>query len=372
MLVDRGHRELPIRADFVGKNLPTTRAEDVRVRLAEIDGDDGRHRAVGPADPAGREDRTAVKRHLLSIDDLDRPSSTSCSTSSEAFLDVTRRDIPKVPALRGKTVVSLFYEESTRTRLVVRDRGQAALGRHDVVQRRARRRCKKGESLRDTVQTIEAMGIDAIVVRHRLPPARRTGSRSGSTRAVVNAGDGRHEHPTQALLDVLTLRRHRGPSLDGLPGRDRRRHPPLAASRAATCGAAPRSAPRSRSSRPPTLLPESLEGWPVTVTHDLDDVLGRRSTSSMLLRIQHERQAAALFPTLREYTAGTGSPSTRASRLKPDTLVMHPGPMNRGVEIATEVADAPAVARSPSRSPTASPSAWPSSTQLLGSGGPVA
>jgi aspartate carbamoyltransferase catalytic subunit len=198
---------------------------------------------------------------------------------------------------------------------------------------------KKGESLRDTVQTIAAMGIDAIVMRHPAAgaPARIT---QWTDASVINAGDGRHAHPTQAVLDMLTLRRHRGPKLDGL--------------RVAIIG----DVRHSRVARsdvkaldllgaeitlvaPPTLLPESLEGWPVEVSYDLDDVIPDLDVV-MLLRMQFERQQQALFPTVREYTARYGLTAARAERLKPDALVMHPGPMNRGVEVAAEVADGPA------------------------------
>jgi aspartate carbamoyltransferase catalytic subunit len=196
----------------------------------------------------------------------------------------------------------------------------------------------KGEDLRDTVQTIAAMGIDALVVRH---PGAGAPARVASwiEAAIVNAGDGRHEHPTQALLDVLTLRQHRGDELDGLQVAivGDIRHSRVARSdvKALTMlGAAVTLV------APPTLLPESLEGWPVVVSHELDDVLGDVDVV-MLLRIQLERQQEALFPTLREYTARYGLTEARADRLRPDALVMHPGPMNRGIEVAAEVADGP-------------------------------
>jgi aspartate carbamoyltransferase catalytic subunit len=198
---------------------------------------------------------------------------------------------------------------------------------------------KKGESLRDTVQTIEAMGIDAVVVRHGSAgaPNRIAGWIDAS---IINAGDGCHEHPTQALLDLLTLRRHRGTDLEGL--------------RVAIVG----DVVHSRVARsnvlamtalgadvtlvaPPTLLPVSLDGWPVAVSHSLDDVLGDTDVV-YLLRLQRERQREALFPSLREYTARWGLTSERAARLRKDTLVMHPGPMNRGIEIAADVAEGPA------------------------------
>jgi aspartate carbamoyltransferase catalytic subunit len=277
-------------------------------------------------------------KHLLSIDDLDVGSLTAMLDLSEQFVAVNQRDIPKVPALRGKVVASLFYEESTRTRLsfeTAAKRLSCDVMTFSVVQSSV----KKGESLRDTVQTIAAMGIDAIVVRH---PAAGAPHRivDWIDASVVNAGDGRHAHPTQALLDVLTLRRHRGPSLEGL--------------RVAIVG----DVRHSRVARsnvkalhllgadvtlvaPPTLLPESLDGWPVRVSHELDDVVSETDVV-MLLRMQFERQQEALFPTVREYTARYGLTEARAERLKPDALVMHPGPMNRGVEVAAAVADGPA------------------------------
>ena len=277
-------------------------------------------------------------KHLLSIDDLDVDSLTAMLDLSEQFVAVNQRDIPKVPALRGKVVASLFYEESTRTRLSF-ETAAKRLSCDVMTFSVAQSSVKKGESLRDTVQTIAAMGIDAIVVRH---PAAGAPHRivDWIDASVVNAGDGRHAHPTQALLDVLTLRRHRGPSLEGL--------------RVAIVG----DVRHSRVARsnvkalhllgadvtlvaPPTLLPESLEGWPVQVSHELDDVVSETDVV-MLLRMQFERQQEALFPTVREYTARYGLTEARAERLKPDALVMHPGPMNRGVEVAAAVADGPA------------------------------
>jgi aspartate carbamoyltransferase catalytic subunit len=275
-------------------------------------------------------------KHLLSVDDLGpRPGIEAMLDLTDSFVEISRRDIPKVPALRGKTVVSLFYEDSTRTRLSF-ETAAKRLGADTMTFSVSTSSVKKGESLLDTVQTIEAMGIDAIVVRHSAAGAPHRVA-SWSAASVVNAGDGRHEHPTQALLDAYTLRRHRGPSLDGC--------------RVAIVG----DIKNSRVARsnvkafhalgceltlvaPPTLVPDRLEGWPVTVTHDLDDVLPDVDVVYML-RIQRERIEDALFPTIREYATRWGLSAARAARLKPDTLVMHPGPMNRGVEIAGEVAD---------------------------------
>jgi aspartate carbamoyltransferase catalytic subunit len=277
-------------------------------------------------------------RHLLSVDDLGRAELDELLDLGESFLDVTRRDIPKVPALRGKTVVSLFYEESTRTRLSF-ETAAKRLSADTMAFSVGTSSAAKGESLRDTVQTVEAMGVDAIVVRHRCAgaPHRVAGWVDA---AVINAGDGRHEHPTQALLDALTLRRHRGTGLDGariaIVGDIR--HSRVARSTAKAFAALGADVTLVG---PPTLLPESLEGWPATTTGDLDEILGRLDVI-YLLRIQHERQDATLFPSLREYTTRYGLTVERAGRLKPDTLIMHPGPMNRGVEIAAEVAETPA------------------------------
>jgi len=275
-------------------------------------------------------------KHLLSIDDLDVEHLTELLDLSEQFVAVNQRDIPKVPALRGKVVASLFYEDSTRTRLSF-ETAAKRLSCDVMTFSVSQSSVKKGESLLDTVQTIEAMGIDAIVIRHPSAGAPHRVA-EWTDASVINAGDGRHAHPTQALLDALTLRRHR--EINGL--------------RVAIVG----DVRHSRVARsnvkalhllgadvtlvaPPTLLPESLEGWPVQVSHDLDDVISEVDVV-MLLRMQFERQQEALFPTVREYTARYGLTEARAERLKPDALIMHPGPMNRGVEVAASVADGPA------------------------------
>jgi aspartate carbamoyltransferase catalytic subunit len=196
---------------------------------------------------------------------------------------------------------------------------------------------KKGESVRDTVQTIEAMGVDAIVVRHRSAGVPWQVARWASS-SVINGGDGWHEHPTQALLDCYTIRQRLG-SLEG-----RRiaivgdvKHSRVARSDVLAFTALGAEVVLVA---PPTLLPPSLVGWPVTVSHDLDEVLPKVDVV-YLLRMQSERQEEALMPTLREYTACYGLTGRRAALLPPDALVMHPGPMNRGVEIAAEVADLP-------------------------------
>jgi len=267
-------------------------------------------------------------RHLLSIADLGTEGIEEVLRVTESFVEVSARAIPRVPALRGKTVVSLFYEDSTRTRLsfetaakrLTADTMNFSVSTSSV---------KKGESLRDTVETIEAMGIDAVVVRH---------ASAGVDAAVINAGDGWHEHPTQALLDCFTIRQHRK-SLDGL-------HVAIVGdvkhSRVARSDVLAFTALGARTTlvAPPTLLPPSLAGWPVAVSHDLDAVLPAADVV-YLLRMQQERMTENLLPSLREYTARYGLTRRRAALLHDDALVMHPGPMNRGVEIAAEVADLP-------------------------------
>jgi len=277
-------------------------------------------------------------KHLLAVADLDRPGIEQILDAADSFLEVTQREIAKVPALRGRTVATVFYEDSTRTRLSFEGAAKR-LSADTLTFTPKTSSVSKGESLRDTVQTIEAMGADLMVVRHASAGAPHRVARWVDA-AVVNAGDGWHEHPTQALVDAFTLRAHRGPSLDGL-------HVGIVGdvrhSRVARSNVLALTALGARVTLvgPPTLMPPSLDGWPVEVTDDLDGELTDLDVV-YLLRIQRERQEASLFPTLREYTERWGLTAERASRLPPDTLVMHPGPMNRGVEIADGVADGPA------------------------------
>jgi aspartate carbamoyltransferase catalytic subunit len=276
-------------------------------------------------------------RHLLSVADLGAAGIAELLEVSDSFVEVSERAIPKVPALRGKTVVSLFYEDSTRTRLSFETAARRLSA--DVMNFSVSgSSVAKGESLRDTVQTIDAMGVDAVVVRHSSAGVPwQVANWVGCS--VVNAGDGWHEHPTQALLDCYTVRRARG-SLEGLRVAivGDVKHSRVARSNVlafSTMGA------EVTLVAPPTLLPPSLEGWPVVaVSHDIDDVLPKADVV-YLLRLQAERQSEALLPSLREYTACYGLTRRRADLLADGALVMHPGPMNRGVEIAAEVADLP-------------------------------
>ena len=276
-------------------------------------------------------------KHLLGIDDLGAEGIGEVLRLADSFLEVTRRDIPKVPALRGKTVVSMFYEDSTRTRLSF-ETAAKRLSADTMTFSAGSSSLRKGESLLDTVRTVEAMGIDAIVVRHRSSgvPQRIAGWIDAS---VVNAGDGWHEHPTQALLDAFTLRRHRGDSFAGMRMAivGDIKHSRVARSNVKALSALGAEVTLVG---PPTLMPPDLEGWPVTVCYDLDEVLP--TTDVMyVLRIQLERQQEALFPSLREYATRYGITSERLARLPADALIMHPGPTNRGVEIDALVADDP-------------------------------
>jgi aspartate carbamoyltransferase catalytic subunit len=276
-------------------------------------------------------------RHLLSIADLGADGIEEVLKLTDSFVEVSERAIPKVPALRGKTVVSLFFEDSTRTRLsfetaakrLSADTMNFTVGSSSV---------KKGESLRDTVETIEAMGIDVVVVRHGSAGVPWQIARWVDAQ-VVNAGDGWHEHPTQALLDCYTIRRELGRPMEGA-------HIAIVGdvkhSRVARSDVLAFAALGARVTlvAPGTLLPPSLEGWPVEVCHDLDAVLPTLDVA-YLLRMQLERQEQALVPTLREYARGYGMDAPRAARLPAHALVMHPGPMNRGVEITADVAGLP-------------------------------
>ena len=280
---------------------------------------------------------TERSRHLLDIEDLGgRDGIEQVMRLTDSFVEVSARQIPKVPALRGKTIAWLFYEDSTRTRLSF-ETAAKRLSADTMNFSVSSSSVKKGESLLDTAKTIEAMGIDGIVVRHASAgaPHRIAGWVDAS---VVNAGDGWHQHPTQALLDCYTIREHLG----GLEGRRIAIVGDIKHSRVARSDISAFTAMGAEVVlvAPPTLLPPNLDGWPVTVSHDLDAVLPTVDVA-YLLRMQRERMTEALLPSLREYTATYGLTCRRVDLLRDDALVMHPGPMNRGVEIAAEVADLP-------------------------------
>jgi aspartate carbamoyltransferase catalytic subunit len=285
-------------------------------------------------------------KHLLSTVGLSRGQALEILDVAEDMADVATRAVPKLPTLRGKTVANLFFEDSTRTRLSF----EAAAKRlsADVITFSAKgSSVSKGESLKDTAQTIAAMGVDAVVMRHSASGAARVLAESGWIDAsVVNAGDGTHQHPTQGLLDAYTLRKtvhgagSRGRDLDGLRVTivGDILHSRVARSNVwllATLGASVHLV------GPRTLLPTGVDAWPVTVGTDLDEAIADAPDAVMMLRVQQERMHAAFFPHEREYATNWGLDDERFRRLGPDTIVMHPGPMNRGLEISAAAADSP-------------------------------
>jgi aspartate carbamoyltransferase catalytic subunit len=290
-----------------------------------------------------------VNRHLISAADLSREDALLVLDTADELARISDRPIKKLPTLRGRTVVNLFFEDSTRTRISF----EAAAKRlsADVINFSAKgSSVAKGESLKDTALTLEAMGADAVVIRHNASgaPHRLAEWVRGS---VINAGDGAHEHPTQALLDAFTIRRRFGRSSGSGPGAGR--GGALDGLRVTIVG----DILHSRVARsnvillhalgaevllvaPPTLLPVAVDTWPCSIDYDLDAVLPK-SDVVMMLRIQQERMNAAFFPSVREYSRRYGLDSARMAQLPERAIVMHPGPMNRGVEIAAGVADSP-------------------------------
>ncbi|HKZ29149.1 MAG TPA: aspartate carbamoyltransferase catalytic subunit [Acidimicrobiia bacterium] len=274
-------------------------------------------------------------KHFLTTDNVSRDNLESLLDLSDEFVEVLGRPIPKVPALRGKTIAMLFFEASTRTRLSF-ERAAKALSADTMSFSPSTSSLSKGESLKDTALTIKAMGADALVVRHKSTGAQwRIADWTGLP--VVNAGDGAHQHPTQALLDALTVRQHFG-TLDGLQIAivGDIRHSRVARSDISTFSTLGAEVTLVA---PSTLLPVDLDGWPVKVAGSIDDVLD--VDVIYLLRIQAERGGASVFPSLPEYVSRFGMTRQRFDRLQENAIVMHPGPMNRGVEIAPEVADHP-------------------------------
>ena len=277
-----------------------------------------------------------IERHIRSIDDLGRSGIEEILTLSDHFHEVSTRRIPKVPALRGKTIALLFYEDSTRTRLsfetaskrLSADSLNFSIGSSSV---------KKGESLRDTVETISAMGVDAIVVRHGSAGVPWLLQR-WTDAAVINAGDGSHEHPTQALLDCYTIRNKLG-ELDGkritIVGDIR--HSRVARSNVKAFLSLGASVTLVA---PKTLMPFNTDDWGVETTDQFDSVIGDSDVLYML-RMQLERQQKSFVPSLREYAKEYGLSNSRAQSMKPESLIMHPGPMNRGVEVSSNIKEHP-------------------------------
>jgi aspartate carbamoyltransferase catalytic subunit len=280
-----------------------------------------------------------VKRHLLSMNDLDKQDILTILDTAESMHDVQHREVKKLPTLRGRTVVNLFFEDSTRTRSSFEIAGKWLSA--DVINISGKgSSTSKGESLRDTVRTVAAMGVDGFVIRHSASGAALQVSRWVDA-VVINAGDGLHEHPTQALLDAYSMRQRLG-DLEGL-------HVALVGdlthSRVLrsnliclkTLGA------HVTVVAPPTLMPSGIQTWAQTdgfdTSYDLDAVLPT-ADAVMMLRVQRERMSGGFFPTAREYTVGYGLTRDRLRSLQKHTVICHPGPMNRGLEITADAADA--------------------------------
>jgi aspartate carbamoyltransferase catalytic subunit len=279
-------------------------------------------------------------RHLLSISDLSAHEAISILDTATELARISDGQTKKLPTLRGRTIVNLFAEDSTRTRISF----EAAAKRlsADVINFSAKgSSTSKGESLKDTAQTLQAMGADAVVIRHSASgAAQRLADLEWMSGSVINAGDGTHEHPSQALLDAFTIRKHLGKG-----SRD------LAGIRVAIVG----DVLHSRVARsnvlllsllgadvvlvaPPTLLPVGVESWPASVSFDFDSVIPSVD-AIMMLRVQQERMTDLFFPNSREYSRYFGLNSDRMSKMPTHAIVMHPGPMNRGLEISADVAD---------------------------------
>jgi aspartate carbamoyltransferase catalytic subunit len=275
-------------------------------------------------------------KHLLSINQLSREDVLKVLDTAESFREVGTRVIKKVPALRGRTVVNLFFENSTRTRISF-ELAAKRLSADVINFSTSGSSVSKGESLKDTALTLQAMGADAIVIRHSSSGAPQTLS-GWVTASVLNAGDGTHEHPTQALLDLFTIREH-FPSFEGLRIAivGDVRHSRVA--RSLTFAAA-KMGGQVTLVGPPTLIPPEAPAWGAEVSNDLDDVLPKLDVCYML-RVQRERQRQQFFPSVREYSRLWGLSRSRVEALPESALIMHPGPMNRGVEIASDVADLP-------------------------------
>ncbi|MBS2938123.1 aspartate carbamoyltransferase catalytic subunit [Nocardioides sp. J2M5] len=278
-------------------------------------------------------------KHLLSVDDLSTDEVEAIFATAADMHDVQSREVKKLPALRGRTVVNMFFEDSTRTRSSFEIAGKWLSA--DVINVSAKgSSASKGESLRDTVLTVCAMGVDGLVIRHPASGAALQVSQWVDA-AVVNAGDGMHEHPTQALLDAYTLQRRLG----SLAGRHVAIVGDLTHSRVfrSNVQCLTKLGAHVTVVAPPTLMPSGIRAWSESAgfetSYDLDAVLPE-ADAVMMLRVQRERMSGGFFPSPREYTVGYGLTRDRLSRLRPDVPICHPGPMNRGLEIAADAADA--------------------------------
>jgi aspartate carbamoyltransferase catalytic subunit len=280
-----------------------------------------------------------MTRHLLSIDDVSVADIQRLFETAAEMHDVQRREVKKLPALRGRTVINLFFEDSTRTRSSFEIAGKWLSA--DVVNLSAKgSSTSKGESLRDTVRTVTAMGIDGLVIRHSASGAPAQVARWVDI-PVINAGDGMHEHPTQALLDAYTLTRRLGT----LEGKRVAIVGDLTHSRVfrSNVKSLTKLGAHVTAVAPPTLMPSGVADWSkeagFAMSYDLDAVLPEVD-AVMMLRVQKERMSGGFFPSPREYTVGYGLTRARLAALPPGTPILHPGPMNRGLEISPEAADA--------------------------------
>jgi aspartate carbamoyltransferase catalytic subunit len=279
-------------------------------------------------------------KHLLSINDLNESEAIAILDTATELARVSDAPMKKLPTLRGRTIVNLFAEDSTRTRISF----EAAAKRlsADVINFSAKgSSVSKGESLKDTAQTLQAMGADAVIIRHSASgAAHRLATSQWMSGTVINAGDGTHEHPSQALLDAFTLRKHLMHGSKNLQGIHVAIVGDILHSRVARSNVLLLSKLGAKVTlvAPPTLLPVGVPNWPVTVSYDLDEVMPHID-AIMMLRVQSERMDELYFPNAREYSRYFGLNTDRVKRMKKDSIIMHPGPMNRGLEITADVAD---------------------------------
>jgi aspartate carbamoyltransferase catalytic subunit len=291
---------------------------------------------VADPPPAADSDFVWTRKHLLDLESLSREELLHIFRTAESFQDISTRSIKKVPPLRGRVVVNMFFENSTRTRMSFTLAAQRLSA--DVLDFSAGgSSVTKGESLRDTVRNIAAMGVDTFVIRHPAGGAPH-GIADCTDCHVVNAGDGQHEHPTQGLIDIFTIRERKG-RIEGLNvaivG-------DIAHSRVARSNfwGLTRLGAKVTFVGPTTLVPRAFEKIGARISHDLDEVLKEADVVNML-RIQHERMTSQVFPSTQEYVRLFGLTRERLQRARPDVLILHPGPINRGVELASDVADGP-------------------------------
>jgi len=277
-----------------------------------------------------------TQRHLLGLEGVPAEDILHVLDTAKSFVEISERDIKKVPTLRGKTVINLFYEASTRTRTSF-EIAAKRLSADTINISASTSSAQKGETLADTARNLEAMRPDAIVIRHPLSGAPRLLSRAVSS-PVINAGDGAHEHPTQALLDLFTIRERKG-RIAGLAVAIVGDVLHSRVARSNLHGLTALGA-EVRLVGPPTLVPEGFRSFGAEVYHDLEKGIAGADVI-MMLRIQRERQGANFFPSLDEYSRLFGLDRAALAAAKPDVVILHPGPMNRGVEISSEVADGP-------------------------------